>query len=172
MPRDFCPVSQASINYIICGKSGSVMHTGAVEDERGGRVKMAPPIITCPRREWGVSDWFISEYIIRFRFYVDGRLPSVRPSAWCDGQMTMMAKCRSAQRNTRAWIGHTERSWSMRFWSYWWTCASAVSRIWSPRYLFDSRSSIFFTRRRGRRRRRRRRRYVSSPSALRDLVRS
>lgn len=71
---------------------------GGGEGEREG-VKMAPPIITCPRREWGVSGWFISEYIIRFRFYVDDRRPFVRPD--CDGQMTMAAKCCHAAKYAR-----------------------------------------------------------------------
>lgn len=98
MPWDFCPISQASINYIICGKSGSVMHT-----TRGGwtgRVKMAPPIITCPRREWGVSGWFISEYIIRFRFYVDGRRPFVRPADVTD-KLWLWRQNVATQRNMR-----------------------------------------------------------------------
>ena len=97
MPWDFCPISQASINYIVRGKSGSAMHT-----TRGGwtgRVKMAPPIITCPRREWGVSGWFISEYIIRFRFYVDGRRPSVRSADMTDKWLWRQNAV--TQRNTR-----------------------------------------------------------------------
>jgi len=115
---------------------------------------MAPPIITCPRREWGVPSWFISEYIIRFRFYVDGRRPFVRP-VWRTNDHGGKMQPRS---EIRAWIGaHGTVVDSVRSRSYWWN-ASAAFRIWSSRYLFESRSSIFFARRRWKRTS-----YVSSP---------
>lgn len=120
---------------------------------------MAPSIITCPRREWGVSGWFISEYIIRFRFYVDDLSGVTDKWLWRQNAAAI-------RREIRAWIRHT--GWhAIRILLILLIDGALAASRFDRLDIYSSRDHSFSFHER-----RRRWRHVSSPSILRDLVRS